>query len=184
MIGQFHYQALIKLEEHCAASSLSENLVPGSPEQEQDQEYLEDQEALRHQAQLRGLPYDSCLLRENEVDATMDNIFAIAHGEGHKPIGIHQDKHLEEMCSPTKYPTGKFGLITERKTKLTVRKYFNQRLLYADGRFARDIEYLLTARYAVESKLPMMLVLNSDKLKGGYTEDRCSLQDLLETSTL
>ena len=56
------------------------------------------------------------------------------------------------MCNPTKYPTGKFGLITEGKTKLTVRKYFNQRLLDADGRLARDIEYLLTAQYAVESK--------------------------------
>ena len=32
------------------------------------------------------------------------------------------------------------------------RKYFNQRLLDADGKFARDIEYLLTAQYAVESK--------------------------------
>ena len=51
------------------------------------------------------------------------------------------------MCNPTKYPTGKFGLITERKTKLTVCKYFNQRLLDADGRFARDIEYLLTASW-------------------------------------
>ena len=39
-----------------------------------------------------------------------------------------------------------------RKIKLTVRKYFNQRLLHADGRFTRDIKYLLTAQYAVESK--------------------------------
>ena len=60
--------------------------------------------------------------------------------------------NLEEMCNPTKYPTGRYGLITERKNKLTVRKYFNQRLLDADGRFARDIQYLLTAQYAVESK--------------------------------
>ena len=53
---------------------------------------------------------------------------------------------------PNQISNRKFGLITERKTKLTVRKYFNQRLLDADGRFARDIEYLLTAQYAVESK--------------------------------
>ena len=42
------------------------------------------------------------------------------------------------MCNPTKY--------------LTVRKYFNQRLLDADGRIARDTEYLLTAQYAVKRK--------------------------------
>ncbi|MCG8621752.1 MAG: hypothetical protein MJE68_07105 [Proteobacteria bacterium] len=92
--------------------------------------------------------------RENTVDATTYNVFTVAPGEGQKPIGIHSDKHFEEMCNPTttKYPTGKCGLITERKTRLTVRKYFNQRLLDTDGRFARDIEYLLTAQYAVESK--------------------------------
>ena len=56
------------------------------------------------------------------------------------------------VYSQGEYPTGKFGLITEKKTKITVCKYFNQRLLDADGRFARDIEYLLTAQYAVESK--------------------------------
>ena len=80
------------------------------------------------------------------------DIFSSDPGEGHKPVSIFQDKHFKEMYNLTKYPTGKFGFITERKTKLTVRKYFNQRLLDADGRFARDIEYLLTAQYAVESK--------------------------------
>ena len=96
--------------------------------------------------------YDSWLFREDTVDATTKSIFAVAPGEGHKPIGILSDKYFEEMCNPTKYPTGKFGLITDRQTKLTVCKYFNRRLLDADGRFARDIEYLLTAQYAVESK--------------------------------
>ena len=141
----------MKIEEHHTASKNLDR-VPELPEEEQDQKFIEDHEALKNQAQLRGLPYDSCLLREDTVDATTDNTFAVAPGEGNKLIGILSDKHFEEMCNPTKYPTGKFGLITDRKTKLTVCKYFNQRLLYADGRFARDIEYLLTAQYAVESK--------------------------------
>ena len=42
--------------------------------------------------------------------------------------------------------------MANREKKLTIRKFFNQRLLDADGRFARDVEYLLTAQYAVESK--------------------------------
>ena len=78
-------------------------------------------------------------------------MFAVAPGEGQKPIGLLNDKHFEDMCIPTKYPTGRHGLVTERRTRLTVRKYYNQRLLDADGRFARDIEYLLT-QYAVENK--------------------------------
>ena len=42
--------------------------------------------------------------------------------------------------------------MSKRPIQPTIRKYFYQRLLDADGRFAKDIEYLLTAQYAVESK--------------------------------
>ena len=56
------------------------------------------------------------------------------------------------MCNVTKYPCGNFGLLANREKRLTVQKFFNQRLLDVDGRFARDVVYLLTAKYAVESK--------------------------------
>ena len=56
----------------------------------------------------------------------------------------------EEMFNPTKYPYGKGGLKTPRDAKLTMRRYFNQRLLDVDGRFGKDMEYLLTAQYTVE----------------------------------
>ena len=119
--------------------------------EDRDKESIEDEEAFNHQAQLRGLPYDSFMQRE-DLEMTADNVFSVAPGEGHKPIGILTDEHFEEMCNPTKYPGGRFGLRSKREIKLTVRKYFNQRLLDADGRFAKDIEYLLTAQYGVESK--------------------------------
>ena len=67
-------------------------------------------------------------------------------------VGILTDKHFEEMCNPTKNPCVKFGLMSNRKVKLTARKYFNQRLFDEDGRFAKDIEYFLTAQYALKSK--------------------------------
>ena len=35
---------------------------------------------------------------------------------------------------------------------ITPRKYFNQRILDVDGRFARDVEYLFAAQYAVKAK--------------------------------
>ena len=35
---------------------------------------------------------------------------------------------------------------------LTFRKYYNQRLLNVDGRFARDLDYLFVAQYVVECK--------------------------------
>ena len=119
--------------------------------EDSNKESIEDEEAFNHQAQFRGLPYDSCMQRE-DLEMTAENVFSVAPGEGHKPIGILTDEHFEEMCNPTKYPGGKFGLMSKREIKLTICKYFNQRLLDADGRFAKDIEYLLTAQYAVESK--------------------------------
>ena len=41
---------------------------------------------------------------------------------------------------------------SDRPRKLTYRKYFNQRLLDVDGRFARDLDYLFVAQYIVEAK--------------------------------
>ncbi len=117
----------------------------------QDQQQAEDNAALHHQSQLRGLPYDTLMHRE-DVEASADGVFSNAPSEGQKPIAILTDEHFEEMCNPTKYPGGSFGLMANRERKLTVRKYFNQRLLDVDGRFAKDMEYLLTAQYAVESK--------------------------------
>ncbi len=37
-------------------------------------------------------------------------------------------------------------------TEKSHRKYFNQRLLDVDGRFARDLDYLFVAQYIVEAK--------------------------------
>ena len=48
------------------------------------------------------------------------------------------------------YGSGTFS--SNRPRKLTYRKYFNQRLLDVDGRFARDLHYLFVAQYIVEAK--------------------------------
>ena len=65
------------------------------------------------------------------------------------------DPKFEEMCSPDKYPLGKKGIIAQRPRQITPRKYFNQRILDVDGRFAKDIEYLFVAQYTVEAKQVM-----------------------------
>ena len=103
-------------------------------------EFVEDQEAFESHAQIQGLPYESLLQQEDMADIHTDGVYSLAPAEGQKPIAILNDQHFEEMCNPTKYPYGINGLVTERLTRLTVRKYFNQRILNADGRFAKDIE--------------------------------------------
>ena len=56
LIGQFHYQVLERIEEHHPASnhsSTNQNDHPESLPEEHDKEFIEDQEAFKHQAQLR-----------------------------------------------------------------------------------------------------------------------------------
>ncbi len=61
------------------------------------------------------------------------------------------DKHFEIMCNPNKFLLVLVHLL-EVETEKSHRKYFNQRLLDIDGRFARDLDYLFVAQYIVEAK--------------------------------
>ena len=122
-VGQFHYVALEAIEEHntFSGTAVREARQDHTSLQEyvpDDSESIEDEEAFKHQVQLRGLSYETCLQKEN-VDANGENTYSIAPGEGQKPIGILKDDFFEEMCNPTKYPTGEGGLLSNRK-KLTV----------------------------------------------------------------
>ena len=78
------------------------------------------------------------------------------------------------MCNPTKFSTGKVGLITGRKNTSQFASNLTRVTLDANGRFARDIEYLLTAQYAVDSKQ----VADDAIITVRQTQEiRCSLQD-------
>ena len=148
LIGQFHYMALERQPAQVNCGSNEDHRPTDAPmhTSEEDHRQVEDEQAFNHQAQLRGLPYE-CSMHREDIDTSADNVFSVAPGEGQKPIAILTDEHFEEMCYPNKYPCGNFGLMANREKKLTVRKYFNQRLLDADGRFAKDVEYLLTAQH-------------------------------------
>ena len=86
------------------------------------------------------------------MESDGDKIYSVAPGEGQTPMNMFTDDYFEEMSNPTKYPFGRRGINTHRERSITIHKYFNQRLLHVEGRFAKDIEYLLTAQYAVEHK--------------------------------
>ena len=81
-----------------------------------------------------------------------DSTYSVAPAENQKPCAFLTDEKFEELANPSKYPYGRGGLSQERLQMITPRKYFNQRLLHKDGRFASDIDYLLAAQYAVEAK--------------------------------
>ena len=105
---------------------------------------------LNMRVKVKGAPFETCLVPENpELEG---KVFSVAPGEGQKHLPILADPKFEEMCNPDKYPFGKGGYLTKRPHHITPRKYFNQRILDVDGRFAKDIEYLFVAQYTVEAK--------------------------------
>jgi hypothetical protein len=78
--------------------------------------------------------------------------YSVAPAEGQRPLFIMTDPHFEELSNPQMYPLGSGGYDTDRIKRITYRKYFNQRLLDVDGRFARDVDYIFVSQYIVESK--------------------------------
>ena len=130
----------------------SNNSINGPSEIGNDNKELNDsiiEEGDEHTRQITGGPLESLLCIENpEADA---HIYSVAPAEGEKPLFIMNDAHFEEMSNPDKYPFGIGGYNTNRDRKITCRKYYNQRLLDVDRRFACDLDYLFVAQYIVEA---------------------------------
>ena len=81
-----------------------------------------------------------------------ESTLCIAPAEGERPLNIMTDLNFEVMSNPDKFPYGTGTFSSDRPRKLTYRKYFNQRLMDVDGRFARDLDYLFVTQYVVEAK--------------------------------
>ena len=147
LIGQTHYVSL-RTVESIEISEYQDEAVDSEKcdDDAYDAEQKDDTEAFGEMSKLRGLPLDTCL-QVDTLDAT--SVISVAPGEGQKPLNILSDKDFEEMAFSQKYPYGKGGFLAERCENLTMRRYFNQRLLDVDGRFS-DVEYLLAAQYAAE----------------------------------
>ena len=93
-----------------------------------------------------------------ENPETFNEIVCVAPAEGQKPLSLMSDSNFETMSNPEKFPIGDGCFAAIRPRKLTYRKYFNQRLLDVDGRFAKDIDYLL-----LPSTLLTPTILSGDK---------------------
>ena len=150
-VQQVHFVALKKTanqqNDECEAVNVVVVNVDNEPLSNEEQE---EQQAFDETSRLRGVPYDT-LLQEEDLGA-QSSIYSVAPGESEKPMSFTADEQFEELSNPEKYPTGKGGFSTKRSRKLTLRRYYQQRILGHDSRFAGDVEYLLSAQYIVESK--------------------------------
>ena len=152
---QQHYMSLHPLPFHdqVADPDATTQAHPATEEATNDdeQQEKEDAEAFEKSCRLRGIPHNTLLQNEFRDDSVHENVtYSIAPGEGQKPLPLLTDHHCEELAYPDKFPSGKGGFHCDRPMKITHRKYVNARLLSCDGRFARDINYILAQQYATE----------------------------------
>ena len=102
-----------------------------------------------HRIQIGGAPLASMSVENHE---SFRHTICVAPAEGEKPLNIMTDVNFEAMSNPDKFPYGTGTFFNKQPRKLMYRKYFNQRLLDVNGRFARDLDYLFVAQYIVEAK--------------------------------
>ena len=81
-------------------------------------------------------------------------MYCIAPGEDKEPLSFFSDKQSEELVFPVLFPKGRIGYMVECEVKLSVKKYFNTRLLHDSDPFASNAEYLFFAHFIIE-QLPI-----------------------------
>ena len=68
--------------------------------------------------------------------------------EQYKLLSVREDpidnrqQHLDVMCFPVLFPTGKFGEFHPQQEKLSHSEYIKSRLLNKDSRFRKDAQYV------------------------------------------
>ena len=156
LIMQYHYVGLDHVQtsnstmaSHIATTCTTDN-PPEDGQANTTANLLDDttiEQGDEHTIQITGGPQASMMSLEHP-----EAIISVAPAEGQRPLFIMTDPNFEAMFNPDKFCFGTGTFSTERPRKLTYRKYFNQRLLDVDGRFARDLDYLFVAQYIVEAK--------------------------------
>lgn len=85
---------------------------------------------------------------QEALDHYFDDILNVAPGEGNNPVKLLSDLGNEAKCCPVLFPLGCNTYHESRDNRLTLSRYFNNRIVHADGRFAQNVEYI--AQYMSE----------------------------------
>ncbi|XP_078320120.1 uncharacterized protein LOC144621199 [Crassostrea virginica] len=119
----------------------SENVGETSEENEMPQDVNE----------LHTVATDTCLqpvdIAQEVLDHYFDDIYDIAPGEGNNPVRLLQEYGNEAKTFPYLFPTGRFSWSEQRDTRITLSRYFNNRLMNSDDRFAKDTNYIFFSQF-------------------------------------
>ena len=152
-------------------------------------ELIEDQAAIDRRQDTMGDALPSVV----QFDSLENIVYNCAPGENNIPKYILLDDDFEVLAFPDLFPYG-YGGYNSRKSecRLPIRKYFQQRLLNIDGRFAKNMEYIFCAQYIADiqqiqsdANLAIRLArgrtLNGQRITAGVLRDPLALQQLVRT---
>ncbi|XP_078794680.1 uncharacterized protein LOC144988284 [Oryzias latipes] len=109
---------------------------------------------LLHDRQQHCMFQDTCLMPvdigQEALDQYFDHILNVAPAEGNSPVKLLSDITNEAKCFPVLFPKGGPTFHDGRQHPLTLSRYFNNRILNADCRFAQNVEYIFFAQYMTE----------------------------------
>ncbi|XP_061913866.1 uncharacterized protein LOC133656995 [Entelurus aequoreus] len=123
----------------------------GGPEEESE-DIVQDE--LLHDRQQHCMFQDTCLMPVDIGQEALDHYFkdvvCLAPAEGNSPVRMLSDKFNEAMCFPALFPNSRNTFHADRAHRITLLRYFNNRVMHADGRFARNVEYIFFCQYMSE----------------------------------
>ena len=116
----------------------------------------EEQETLDIDTQDANTPatMDTCLQPVDVVQEVLchyfDDVYNLAPGEGRNPVKMLQEDGNEAKTFPYLFPSGQNTWNENRDIRITLCRYFHNRLMNADNRFARDSNYIFFSQYMSE----------------------------------
>ncbi|XP_072565389.1 uncharacterized protein [Paramormyrops kingsleyae] len=162
---------------------LQKTKVPGDvsdthADEECNENNMEDEEMdeTLHDRQQHGMYMDTCLqpvdIAQEILDQHFDGIMSMAPAEGNNPVRLLTDESNEAKCFPVLFPKGTGTFHDRRKEKLTLCRYLNARILNADGRFGKNLDYIFYGQYL--SELQQVVSNVSIAVRKGYdARDKC-----------
>ncbi|XP_062571568.1 uncharacterized protein LOC134233602 [Saccostrea cucullata] len=133
---------------------INENWTENTNENEETSEEIHDMATTNDNDEPQQIAIDTCLqpvdIAQEVLDHYFDDIYNIAPGEGKNQVRMLQDPGNEAKAFPCHFPSGKFTWNEERGTRITLSRYFNNRLMNADDRFAKDSNYIFFSQFMSE----------------------------------
>ncbi|XP_035258455.1 uncharacterized protein LOC118219420 [Anguilla anguilla] len=164
--------------ETCVEINTENTNDEASTETTPDDEHIDES---IHDTQQHGMFNDTCLqpvdIVQEVMDQHFDGILSLAPAQDNNPVRLLTNEGNEAKCFPVLFPKGTGTFNDTRGEKLTICRYFNNRILNADGRFAKNLDYIFYAQYL--SEINQVVSNVSIALRKGYDSGRKITSDML-----